>query len=215
MRQMMLGCGAAAGPLFLVTVAIQEATRAGFEPMRHPLSLLSLGDPGWVQIANFGVTGLLNVMFAVGLYRTGRRARGSAVGPLLIAGHGAGLVLAGIFVRDPGGGFPPGLPTPSMPSWHHVLHGIGAVVAFASLIGACGAFARWFGSRGLRGWAAYCAGTGLVVLALLFASGVPAWESPALHAAAVVGWSWTAALAVRILHETRKVGTSCPDSWNL
>jgi hypothetical protein len=33
--------------------------RPDYDPMRHPVSLLSLGDAGWVQVAIFIVTGTL------------------------------------------------------------------------------------------------------------------------------------------------------------
>jgi hypothetical protein len=48
---------------------LQALTRDGFDPTRHPLSLLSLGELGWVQIANFVVTGVLYLACAVGMWR--------------------------------------------------------------------------------------------------------------------------------------------------
>lgn len=53
----LLACGVVAGPLFIVVALIQAFTRSGFDPVRHPLSLLSLGDLGWIQITNFVVGG--------------------------------------------------------------------------------------------------------------------------------------------------------------
>ena len=40
----LLACGIVAGPLFLAVWAIQAIVRDGFDPGRHPISLLSLGD---------------------------------------------------------------------------------------------------------------------------------------------------------------------------
>jgi len=54
-------CGVVDGPLFTVVVVVQMLTRDGFGPTRHPLSLLSLGGLGWIQIANFVAAGLLIV----------------------------------------------------------------------------------------------------------------------------------------------------------
>jgi hypothetical protein len=65
----LLVCGIVAGPLFLVTWLIQAFAREGFDPTRHPISLLSLGSLGWIQIANFLVAGALFVAFAVGMRR--------------------------------------------------------------------------------------------------------------------------------------------------
>jgi hypothetical protein len=53
----LLACGVLAGPVFVVTAGIQVLTRGGFDLGHHPISLLSLGDLGWIQIANFIVAG--------------------------------------------------------------------------------------------------------------------------------------------------------------
>jgi hypothetical protein len=77
----LLACGTVAGPLFLTVGLIQALTRDGFDLSRHPLSLLSLGDLGWIQIANFIVTGALYVACALGarfVARLGRRQRATS-----------------------------------------------------------------------------------------------------------------------------------------
>jgi Domain of unknown function (DUF151) len=43
--KMLLACGAIAGPLFTVAWAVEGATRAHYNPLRHPVSSLELGDP--------------------------------------------------------------------------------------------------------------------------------------------------------------------------
>src|SRR5918998_980221 len=82
--------GALAGPLFLGAFLVEGAYRAGYDPMRHPISSLALGRTGWVQIASFLVSGMLTLAFAVGLRRTLRPGPGAAAGPLLVAGWGVG-----------------------------------------------------------------------------------------------------------------------------
>ncbi len=72
----LLACGIVAGPLFLTAGLTQAFIRDGFDLSRHPLSLLSLGDLGWVQIANFVVTGALFIACAVGMRRVLRPGRG-------------------------------------------------------------------------------------------------------------------------------------------
>jgi hypothetical protein len=47
LTRILLLCGAIAGPLFLLTLLIQDSTRPGFDPRLDPLSLLSLGDCGF------------------------------------------------------------------------------------------------------------------------------------------------------------------------
>ncbi|MEW6405984.1 MAG: DUF998 domain-containing protein, partial [Chloroflexota bacterium] len=73
----LLTCGIVAAILFPLVVGIQVLTRAGFDINRHPLSLLSLGDMGWIQISNFVLSGLLFLAFFAGLRR---QLRGGAGG---------------------------------------------------------------------------------------------------------------------------------------
>ena len=139
--QRLRACGIAAGPLFLTMWAAQAFTRDGFDPSRHPLSLLALGSMGWIQIANFVVTGALFAAAAAGLRDEGRWL------PRFVGAFGAGLVLAGVFVTDPGAGFPAGAPDGRAdPSWHGVLHEVGFGVAQFAWIAAAVAVAK----RGTR-----------------------------------------------------------------
>ena len=46
-----------AGPLFIGSILIQGKTLRDYSSLRHPVSSLSLGPRGWMQIANFAVTG--------------------------------------------------------------------------------------------------------------------------------------------------------------
>jgi Protein of unknown function (DUF998) len=91
----LLACGAVAGPLFLAVLMIQAFTREGFDLSRHPLSLLSLGNLGWIQIANFVVTGALMVACATGMRRVLRP--GPRAGADQLARHPArGRIRAGV-----------------------------------------------------------------------------------------------------------------------
>lgn len=62
----LLFCGVIAGPLFVVAFLVEGATRAHYDPLRHPVSSLAFGDLGWTQSTNFVVTGLLMLAFAIG-----------------------------------------------------------------------------------------------------------------------------------------------------
>ena len=92
---------------------------------------------------------------------------GSGLLTLLVGVYGAGLILAGVFVADAGAGFPPGAPTgtPDL-SWHGIVHGIGAVVAFNGAVVACLAFTRRFAALKRWGWVAACVATAAAVPAL-------------------------------------------------
>ena len=65
----LLLAGIIAGPFFVIVALLQAFTREGFDLIRHPASLLSLGDLGWIQIANFVITGLFFIACAIGLAR--------------------------------------------------------------------------------------------------------------------------------------------------
>ena len=106
----LLTCGVVSGPLFYIVAVAQMFIRSGFDIRHHAISLLSLGDFGWIQITNFIVTGLLAVMCAVGMRRLLHPGRGGTWGPLLIGIYGVGMIVGGIFHPDPGLGFPPGAP---------------------------------------------------------------------------------------------------------
>jgi hypothetical protein len=110
----LLRCGIWAGPVFTATFLAEGAARDGYRPLRHPVSSLALGPRGWVQTANFAVTGVLCLAGAAGLHRTDDRLAGSRAGPILVAAAGAGLIGAAAFRTDPVGGYPPG--TPDMPA---------------------------------------------------------------------------------------------------
>lgn len=91
----LLGYGLIAGPIYVVVAAAQAVTRAGFDPTRHAVSQLANGSLGWIQIANFVVTGAMTIAAAVGIGRAlppRRHARWSAV---LLAGYGVALIVTG------------------------------------------------------------------------------------------------------------------------
>jgi hypothetical protein len=194
-RRALLACAVAAGPLYVVSGLTQALTRAGFDLTRHPLSLLSNGTLGWIQITTFVVAGVLTVLGAAGL----RGHLGSRWAARLVALYGVGLVAAGTFVADPMDGFPVGTPPgpPAVVSWHGMLHFMAGGVGFLGLIGACLVLARRFRRAGRRGWAVYSAVTGVLFTAAFagIASGsATATLTVAFGVAVVLGWTWLTAV---------------------
>ena len=128
--------GVVAGPLFVAVGLVQIVTREGFDLSRHPLSLLALGDAGWVQITNFVVAGVLMLAFAAGVARSLGGGPGRVWAPLLFALYGVGLVLGGAFTADPALGFPVGTPDGYPTEWtfHGTVHAFAAPLAFLSLV---------------------------------------------------------------------------------
>ncbi len=67
----LLACGIIGGPVFVLAFLVEGATRANYDPLRHPVSSLALGDSGWTQTTNFIVTGLLTLALAPSTARRG------------------------------------------------------------------------------------------------------------------------------------------------
>jgi hypothetical protein len=191
--------GMLAGPLFVVVSLAQALTREGFDLSRHPWSLLSNGSLGWIQIANFIVSGLLVVAFAEGLRRglvdAGERTRQAR----LIAIYGVSLVAGGLFRADPAMGFPVGAPEmPTSISWHGVLHLVAGAVGFLCLAAACFAIGRRYTAERRRWRAVYSHATGVVFLAgfATVASGSGGSMATLAFTAGVLGvWTWLASVA--------------------
>ncbi|RJL30052.1 DUF998 domain-containing protein [Bailinhaonella thermotolerans] len=201
----LLGWGVVAGPMYVTVTAAQVLTREGFDITRHPASLLANGGPGWIQIANLVLTGVMTLAAAVGMRRALRAGRGSTWGPRLVFLYGLGVVAAGIFRADPAFGFPAGTPDgPGPITWHGMLHFALGGVGFLGLIGACLVFARAYAAMGRRAWAAWSAATGLVFLAAFagIASGPGnAVINLAFTAAVVLGYAWLTATSAHLMRQ--------------
>jgi len=200
LTKLLLLCGAIAGPLFIFTLLLQDYTRPGFDPRLDLLSLLSLGDWGWVQIANFILAGLLNLLYAVGLWRRLHPGRGGTWGPILIGAYGLGLILVGIFRTDPANGFPPGVPAATQPSWHGAIHALGALFVFIMLSAALMVFIRLFLAWKERWWAFYCLASAVLFL-LIFFTGFTnaAFTARTLRLAVLIGWMAASLVAIKLL----------------
>lgn len=184
-----IACGVVAGPLYLVVGYAQALTREGFDLAKHPFSMLSLGSLGWIQIANFVVSGALFVIAATGM------AKHSRWGARLIGLMGVGMILGGVFTADPALGFPLGTPdaVPASISWHGMLHAVAFGLAMIGWIGACFVFARR-----LNGWLAVLSAlTGVLLMVPMVFLGSPG-GTVLLYVVATIGWLWTSALSLKL-----------------
>jgi hypothetical membrane protein len=194
----LLGYGVIAGPLYVVVALAQAFTRDGFDLSRHAWSLLANGDWGWIQTANFVLTGAMIVAAAVGL----RRAVGGAA-PVLIGIYGLSLVGAGVFRADPALGFPVGTPETTTISWHGALHFMVGGVGFLCLVAACLVLGRRFARAGQRRLAWFSRITGVAFLAAFagIASGSAGPTVPFFVAAVLLVCAWLSVISVHFYNE--------------
>jgi hypothetical protein len=204
----LLMCGVVAAPLFTVVAVIEMLARPGFDLRRHDLSLLSNGEQGWVQIANFVVAGLLTIAASAGIRRAIHSGPATTWGPVLIGIYGLGWIGAGVFVADPMNGFPPGTPNglPTSASWHSWMHLVSGSIGFLALIAACAVFARRFASLGQMPWMVYSIVTGLLVLAAIVGISSGSQQSVVIIAffiAGILSLAWISVLCQHLIAGSR------------
>lgn len=203
-RLLLMG-GIISTPFFYIAAIIQSFTRTGFDIRRHAISTLTLGDAGWIQSANFCITGLLAVSAAIGIRRLLRGRKGGTWGALLICVYGIGMIMAGLFRPDPGLSFPSGAPAgaPTSMSGHAALHSVAFFTAFICLIVASIVFARRFASQGERGWSIYCiASCILAPVLIILGSSIGTWIGVIMGSAGIVAFGWVSLLSVKLRAET-------------
>ncbi len=195
----LLRWGAAAGPFYLALGVGQGLARDGFDFARHPLSVLANGPGGWIQTANFALTGAMVIAAAAGFRRAlGPKARGMT---WCLAAYGLGMITAAVFPADPVDGFPPGTPAgfPTSISTTGLIHFI--VGAFVFLMLAMSAlFAAWtMFRRRVAGLAWLSLVSGLIVLVGFFGGMVSPIGVLGIWLAVVVGWAWLAVISIRLM----------------
>jgi hypothetical protein len=158
----LLGWGVVAGPFYVVFGLVLALTRPGFDLTHDALSLLTLGEFGWLQRLNLVLTGLMAAAAAVGILRAIRNGRGLAMGVLTLV-YAAGLVLSAVFPPDPVAGFPPGSAGGSF-TLSGMLHLLFGALGFVAIAAAAFAHAAWSRSIGARGRGTLSVVLGILVL---------------------------------------------------
>lgn len=196
----LLGYGVLAGVVYLVVSLVLALTREGFRLSEHALSLLMLGEGGWLQRANLVLVGVMVVAAAVGVARALRPARASRTTGGLLGGYGLALVLGGVFPPDPGAGFPPGA-LENAGTVAGVLHLVFGGVGFLLLACAAVVVGRWFATADMPGEAAR-ARVAAVVIVVGSIVGVALATSTAgvvaLWVAVLAGWAWLASASIAL-----------------
>ena len=190
----LLALGVVAGPFYLAVGLAQAFLRDGFVFSKHPLSVLANGPGGWIQIANFILTGLMVVAAAVGIRRTlGPGARATAV---FLGIFGVSMLVAAVFRADPMDGFPIGTPKgpPTSISTMGTVHFAAGGLGFVALGLSCLFAARAMSRRSVPSLSRVSLISGIIVLVGFFGGVAIPNSSPVLGIwiAVVVGWAWLA-----------------------
>ena len=108
-------------------------------------------------------------------------------------------VFGGVFLADPGMGFPPGAPEgqPASVSVTGIVHGLAFMLGMSSLIAAFFVLARRFAVAGDRGWARYSVASSVSFI-LLTGIGVPGGDFRIVAVGIVIGWAWASLTAARL-----------------
>lgn len=211
----LLVCGAVAGPLFLSAALISGALRADYDPVRHPISSLALGEHGWTQTANFLLAGVLFLLYALGVRAALTPGRGRLGMPLLVAAWGIGLLGSGVFTTDPVSGYPPGSPDLlAETTTSGALHDASALPVFLGFPVLCLVAAWRFAGERRVGWTVYTLVSGTAFTAAFVLSGIAFGQAPGLvgvggllqRATVGIGLAWMASLAVD-LSRGRRAGS--------
>jgi hypothetical protein len=212
-----LKAGDLVGPSFVGLSLVLAFASPGFDLTKHEVSLLLVGNLGWLQMINFTATGLLAILCAVGLRLALKPGRASLWGPITLGAYGVLLILASFFHPDPQLGFPSGAPAdiPASPTSHNNLHSLAfSLLALAIVANGFILARRYFVGQGP--WAVYGIVNSVVILVLVVLGGVltPSGHGglPLLGVAIAISF-WVSAVAVRTLLDSRAMSLRTPASY--
>ncbi len=204
----LLRCGLAGGPVFVTVFLVEGALRDGYRPLRHPVSSLAVGPRGWIQSANFAVTGTLFLAGAAGLWRARDPAVSMRAGAALIGAAGAGLIGSAVFITDPVSGYPPGTPGAlAGPTRTGTMHNLAAIPVFGGLAAAALGYSWQSFRAGHRGFGLYSAATAITMLTTTALASAGFGQAPRFvklgglfqRASIATGFAWLTALSARAL----------------
>lgn len=164
LRKLLISCGTIGPSIFVVVFLIEDFTRAGFDPVRNLVSQLSLGENGWINIINLILFGVLSILFSLGIRYEANERYQDIASPGMFMFLGIALIVGGIFVIDPGLGYPPN----SQPAFSMVglVHQIAGFSIFASFTANCFITARKLGKDSNE--------NGFKILSIVFGVMIPA-----------------------------------------
>jgi cytochrome bd-type quinol oxidase subunit 2 len=196
----LLGWGVVAGPFYLVVGIVLALTRDGFAITRYPLSLLMLGEHGWIQALNLALTGLMTLAAAIGFARAMRGSRRAFWVGGLIGGFGVCMLASAVFPPDPMDGFPPGA-SMGDPTLSGMLHFAFGGIGFLLLAAAIFVVAGWCARRNEKAWALWSRISAVVLIVGFFGGAfMPTVElgTLTLWIAVLAIWAWLAAMSIHL-----------------
>lgn len=202
----LLRYGTIVGPFYLALGIAQGLAREGFDFKRHALSHLANGSGGWIQVANFILSGVMVIAVAVGLSRALRPQSRAAA--WFLGAFGAGMLIAAVCKADPVDGFPVGTPLgpPTSVTTTGMIHFAAAGLGFISLAVSCFLVGRAMSRRRESSMARLSLAAGLIVLLGFFApAALPGTTAGivAIWASVVAGWAWLAMISTHLSRAAR------------
>jgi hypothetical protein len=194
--------GVLAGPFYLAVGLLQAFLREGFDLGRHPLSVLANGPAGWVQTANFVLTGLMVLAASVAFGRVlGAKSRGLT---WFLSAYGLALIAAAVFPADPVDGFPPGTPEgmPASISPRGLIHFAAGALGFTCLAISCFFGAQVMARRHEAALARASRFSGLAVVLGFFGGMALPFGILGIWFAVTVGWAWLSLMSLRLRRVT-------------
>lgn len=196
----LLGWGVGAGIFYLAVGITQGLFRDGFSFAEHPLSLLMLGDFGWIQMTNLILTGLMVIAAAIGFQRAMKPHNRAMRTGIALGIYGLALIGAGIFPPDPVDGFPTADSTAEATTGG-VMHLAFGGIGFIALAAAAFFLVGWFRERGDSSSASRARLAGIAILVGFLGGAALATSTFGvflLWVAVVAGWVWLTVTSLKM-----------------
>ncbi len=164
------------------------AVKPGYDAWARFVSEGSVGELGWIQIANFVLLGAALLAFAAALWNSYGDETSGRIGAGLMAVVGVGLIFAGVFVTDAG---------TKIVSRHGLVHLIASLVVFGGLMLAGLAFAWRLHAH--SAFAAYSVATSVFIpIGIVVTNAAGRWGGLAQRVLIIGAWTRITLLAWRL-----------------
>jgi hypothetical protein len=198
-------CGLLAPLVFTAAWVAAGLVQSHYDARREDISALAAetADDPWIMISGLVVAGALTVAFSPTLHRV--LARGSLVGPALVALDGLGVIGLGV-LRNDCSSRTAACETrveAGAVSWHHTAHDVLSAPVFALAVAAPLVLAlRFRRDPAFAPLVPVSIVTSFALAALFAAAGletIPGWEGVLQRLAATIAFLWLGAVAFRLL----------------